>query len=317
MKRKIRTAVIGAGNMGKNHIRIYSNISHLVAIADISEDIGRPLAEKYKTSFYKDYLEMLTKEKPKAVSVVVPTPYHRKVVEDCLRYRIPTLVEKPITNTIKDAQTMLESAAKYKTSLMVGHVERFNPAVVKLKKLIRKGKFGKIISIVAQRVGISFPNTKDCDVLVDLGIHDVDIFNFLLDELPIRIKIVKQKLFKNNKADSASVLLEYKDACCMIQTNWITPIKMRKLYVTGTEGFAEVDYIRQQITLYDKIVEKKKEGNFFEFLSMYEYPKKDVYISKKEPLKEELLYFLDCVQNKRKIDSSYALDALKIVRGEE
>src|SRR3989338_309333 len=269
MKSKIKTAVIGVGNMGKNHVRIYSLISDLVSIADVDEEIGRTIAKTYHTKYYKNYQEMLDRERIEAVSVVVPTPYHRQVVEVCLKHRIPTMVEKPIAGKVTDAPYLIRLSEEYKANLMVGHVERFNPAVIKLRQLIKEGKLGNIISIVSQRVGISFPNIKNSNVLIDLGIHDVDVFNFLLNELPIRTKIVTHKMFKNNQADSASMILEYKNTCCLLQVNWITPIKMRKLFVTGTDGFTELDYIKQKIVMYDKIVEKKRDGNFFEFLSMY------------------------------------------------
>ncbi len=313
MKRKIKTAVIGAGSMGKNHVRVYSEISDLVAIADVREDTGKPLAKKYKTKFYLDYRKMLDREKPDAVSVVVPTQFHKEVAIECLNRKIPTLVEKPIAHTLEDAEAIIESASKNKTTLMVGHIERFNPAVLKLKNLINKGTIGRIISILAIRVGISFPATKNNDVIIDLAVHDIDIFNFLLDSTPISKKTVKHKLFKHNLWDSASILLEYKNAGCTIVTNWITPVKMRKLYVTGTDGFVELDYISQKINLHGKHMNKKKDGDFYEFLSMYDQPKKEVFISHKEPLKEELQFFLNSAAYNVKVDTSYALDALKIV----
>lgn len=313
MKRKIKTAVIGTGNMGKNHIRVYSEISDLVAIADIREDIGKPMAQKYKTKFYTDYRKMLDKEKPDAVSIVVPTQFHKEVAIECLNRKVATLVEKPIAHTVADAEAILDSSFKNKTTLMVGHIERFNPAILKLKNMINKGKIGRIISMLAIRVGVSFPATKNNDVVVDLAVHDIDIFNFLLDSLPINKNSIKHKLFKHNIWDSASILLEYKNAACSIVTNWITPVKMRKLYVTGTDGFVELDYISQKIIVYGKHMKKKQEGDFYEFLSMYEQPKKEVFLSRKEPLKEELQFFLNSAAYNVKVDTSFALDALKII----
>ena len=313
MKRKIKTAVIGTGSMGKNHIRVYSEISNLVAIADVRADIGRPLARKYKTKFYTDYRKMLDKEKPDAVSVVVPTQFHKEVAIECLNRKIATLVEKPIAHTVADAEEILASAQKNKTTLMVGHIERFNPAVLKLKSIINKGTLGRVISMLAIRVGISFPAAKNNDVVVDLAVHDIDVFNFLLDSPPIDKKTIKHKLFKNNLWDSASMLLEYKNAACTIVTNWITPVKMRKLYVTGTDGFVELDYISQKIILHGKHMHKKQDGDFYEFLSMYETPKKEVFLSRKEPLKEELQFFLNSAAYNIKVDTSFALDALKII----
>lgn len=292
MKSNLRTAVIGVGNMGINHARIYSQISRLVAVSDINEKVGRKVAKAYHAKFYLDYQTLLADNKIDAISVVVPTQFHKQITINCLENKVPVLVEKPISSTIEEAEEMIKISNENNTFLMVGHVERFNPAVVKLKKLIDQGKLGKIINLLAIRVGIAPPHISNSNVVLDLGIHDVDVFNFLLNDFPNSKKIIKKKLFKNNIADSASLLLEYSNATAIIQTNWITPIKMRKLYVTGTEGFAELDYISQKIIFYNKIINAKTDGNFYEFLSVSKNLTKEVFVSKKEPLKEELIYFL-------------------------
>jgi UDP-N-acetylglucosamine 3-dehydrogenase len=313
MKKKIRTAVIGAGNMGKNHARVYAEISNLVAISDLLPETGKVLSDQYGVRFYQDYREMLDIEKPDAVSVVVPTKFHKEVVLECLARKIPSLVEKPIASTVEEANIMLEAAKKYKTFLMVGHIERFNPAIKKLKQLIDTQRLGKIISLLAIRVGIAPPNIPNSDVVLDLGIHDVDIFNFLLDKFPVNKKVIRDKIFKNNKGDSASILLEYDSAIGYIQTNWITPIKMRKLFVTGTNAFVELDYISQRLILYEKILNTNYDGDFFELVSFSDTPKKDIFLSKKEPLKEELKYFISN-RIKPSLDSTkYALNAIKIL----
>lgn len=314
MKKNIKTAVIGVGNMGKNHARIYSEISDLVAVSDVIENTGKKIAEKYKVKFYKDFHEMLQKEKPDAVSVVVPTKFHKEITIDCLKREIPTLVEKPIADTLSDAKAMLEEAKKNRTFLMVGHIERFNPVVVRLKDLIDQRKFGRIISLLAIRVGISPPKISGSDVIIDLAIHDLDVFNYLLDELPHSKKIIGSKIFKDNRVDSAAILLEYKHAIGMIQTNWITPIKMRKLYLTGTDGFAEVDYISQKLVIHNNIINKKQVGDYLELISLSRAQKKEIYISRKEPLKNELLFFLKNRKNYQHITiTTGAIEALRLV----
>lgn len=308
MKKNIRTAVIGAGNMGKHHARVYSEISTLAGIADILPEIGRPLAKKYNTKYYQNYKELIKKEAPDVLSVVVPTNLHKEITIECLRMKIPVLVEKPMANSVKEAEKMLNEAKRNSVFLMVGHIERFNPAVIKLKNLIKEQRLGKIISLLAIRVGIAPPLLPNSDVSLELAIHDVDVFNYLLDEFPCSKKIIKQQIFKSNISDSVSLLLEYKNTIAIVQTNWITPIKMRRLYVTGTDGFAEIDYINQKLILYDKIMQIKPDGNFLEFVSLSETPKKEIFISKKEPLKEELRYFL---RNKDQLNMSNVNQAVK------
>src|SRR6266480_478233 len=108
--KKTKVAVIGVGNMGENHARVYSDIADLVAIAEINEDLGRAIAKKYNTKFYKSYKQMLQNEELEAISVAVPTMFHKKVVLECLREDLPTLVEKPIATNLSDAKKMQEYA---------------------------------------------------------------------------------------------------------------------------------------------------------------------------------------------------------------
>lgn len=311
MRKKIRTAVIGAGNMGKHHLRVYNEISQLVGIADIARTTGEALAAQYHINYYSDYQTLIEKENLEAVSIAVPTYLHTEIALYCLKKNIPTLVEKPIASTLKEANAIYTAAKKRKVFLMVGHIERFNPVVRTLKKLIDQGRLGKIISLLAIRVGMNPPRIPNSDVLLDLGIHDIDICNYLLNEFPIRKKIIKTKLFTHNKSDTAIAILEYKKQTAIIQTNWITPVKMRKLYVSATEGYAELDYVTQKLILYDKPIVTKQVGDFFELVSLSDQVKREVYISRKEPLKAELQYFLSQCHTKR-ADIEEALEALKI-----
>lgn len=311
--KKIKVGVIGVGNMGKNHARVYSEIASLVAISDINKEVGLEIAKKYNAHFYVNFKEMIKDEQLDVISVVVPTYLHRNVVFDTLKKGIPTLVEKPIASNFADAQKMQKLAEKYKTLLLVGHVERFNPVIIKLKKIIDEDRLGKVISLLAIRVGISPPNPAASDVAFDLGIHDVDVFNFLLGKFPEKKKVLKTRLFSKNIADSSTLLLEYGETIGIVQTNWVTPVKLRKLYVSGVEGYVELDYIQQKLVLYDKILHTQFDGSFYELVSLSETPKKEIYISKKEPLKEELLYFISNRHNWKLSNGADAIEALKIV----
>lgn len=312
--KKIKTAVIGAGNMGSNHARIYSEISNLVAVSDINSEVGRSLANKYNVKFYQNYKEMIDKEELEAVSVVVPTQYHSKVAIECLENKISTLLEKPIAKNLDQASKIIAQAKKSKTVLMIGHIERFNPATVTLKGIINKKKLGTIISLLAIRVGINPPKVPNADVSLDLAIHDIDIFNYLLDSFPISKKIVKHKVYKNNKADSSSIILEYPSTTGIIQTNWITPIKIRKLLITGSKGYCELDYVKQKLSIYNSPVHLLADDGFSNILSLSNNPKKDVLVSRKEPLREEISYFLKNKNNIGAFDNGLsAYKALEVL----
>ena len=177
-------------------------------------------------------------------------------------------------------------------------------------------ELGKVITISIRRVGGSSPKIQDVDVALDLGIHDVDIANYLLNEIPTDVNINRQRSFLKRQDDSAEFFLKYKSGASVhIQTNWITPVKIRNLSITGTEGYLELDYIKQEIKIFKNNYEKLRieDSGSFEYIMKFGQPEKTVIgLEKKEPLKEELSYFINCVQKNLKVDSQYALDALKI-----
>ena len=208
MTRKIKTAVIGVGNMGKNHARVYKEISSLTAVVDTNPNRGIQMADEFDVKWYKTVKELIKKEKIDALSIVVPTSKHSSIAKITLANKIPTLIEKPIAPTVKQGTELINLAKKFKTFLMVGHIERFNPAVVKVKGLIEKGKLGDIVSLLAIRVGVIPPAFFPSDVVIDLSIHDIDVFNFLLDQFPKKVTVGKNKIFNQNISDSAALLLE-------------------------------------------------------------------------------------------------------------
>ena len=313
----LKVAVIGTGNMGKNHIRIYSNIPtvNLIAIADIDENIGNKIAKKFQTKFYKDYKQLINDERPEVVSICVQTSFHYEIAKYCLSKGIHVLLEKPITTNVKEGKKLISLAKKNKLNLLVGNIERYNPAVIKVKDMINKGDLGRVTAITARRVGGFPPQIRDVNICVDLAIHDIDIINYLLDELPYEISVNKQRVHIRKRDDSVEFFLKYKHASAYIQTNWITPVKIRKLNITGTEGYLEMDYVSQKIEFYKSNYSKFKEESkdFSDFVLLFSQPDKiDIAVAKKEPLKEEISYFLNCIESKIRIDSSFAVEALKI-----
>lgn len=316
-----RVGVIGTGSMGKNHIRVYSEIGgvDLVAISDISQD-NKDIAQKYRCRFYADYREMLKNENLDAVSIVVPTSLHKEVALDCIDNGINILMEKPISDTVENARIIIDRAEKKGIILAVGHIERFNPAVIKLKEIINGGDLGEITSMVARRVGIFPPQIKDANVYLDLAVHDIDIFNFLLEKDPLEIFSVAGRALSESREDHAWMMITYPGAVCINQVNWITPVKVRNLAVTGTKGYVELNYISQELKLY----ESRIEGNYDSFgdfvVKFGESKEKRLEINKEEPLKKELEHFVACVENKTEplvtgLDGlkalKYSLDAMK------
>ncbi|MEK7665143.1 MAG: Gfo/Idh/MocA family oxidoreductase [Patescibacteria group bacterium] len=300
--KKYRVAVIGVGNMGKNHLRIYSEIPsvNVIAISDLNSSLIETFATKYHANAYLDFRKMLDGEDVDIVSICVPTSKHYEIARECVGRGINVLLEKPIANDIYHAQDLLDFAEKRSVKFLVGHIERFNPMVNRIKKIVGQGQIGKIIAIIARRVGMFPPQIQDVDVAIDLAIHDIDICNYLLGNLPFEIRKNGQRNLTKNREDSVEFFLRYESgASSYIQANWVTPVKIRKLIITGETGYLEADYISQEIELY----ENRGAGEVYVI---------KIVPDKKEPLREELLYFIDCVEKDVIIDSRFALDSLRI-----
>lgn len=313
--KKTKVAVIGVGNMGRHHVRVYSELTNveLVAISDINKNIGETIARKYGCKFFRDYKEMLKKEEIDAISIATPTSLHKDVALDAINANKHVLIEKPIADTVENAKKIIKAAKEKNVKLMVGHIERFNPAVRKLKEIINKGKLGDIKTIIIRRVGLFPPQIKDTNVIIDLAIHDIDICNYLLCKEPIVLHATAGKALTNKQEDYADIFLRYGAINVFIQVNWITPVKIRNLSITGTKGYAELNYITQDLKIYESIFEKPNDETFEEIVKFGQPKEIYININKKEPLKEELKSFISYVNGgKCEASGEEALKALEV-----
>ena len=297
----LKTAVIGIGNMGRHHARVYSGLksSCLVGVSDINKNAGTAIASKFGCNFYSDYLELLKRESPDIVSICVPTHLHYAVAKSVIESGSHLLIEKPISHNIKEAEELVKMAKDAGVKLTVGHVERFNPAIRKLKDIVVAGKLGNITSIMAQRVGL-FPSQIDGNnVIIDLAIHDIDIFNYILGKEPESVVISSGRALNNKSEDYADIFLKYSGTNGFIEVNWITPVKIRILTLTGTLGFAQVNYITQTINLYKTVYEKNYD-QFGDFVLKFGNPEMEkLQVERAEPIRLELEHFVDCIKNNK------------------
>ena len=312
----MKVGVIGVGSMGRNHARIYSGMPgvDLVGIADPDEGTGKELAAKHGCGYYKDHKDMLREEKPDAVSVCVPTSLHYEVSKDVISQGVNLLIEKPITKNLQHAEEIVRLAKDAGVKLAVGHIERFNPAVKRLKELIDRGDLGEITSILARRVGLFPPRIKDANVIIDIAVHDIDVFNYLLEKKPVKIQASAGKALVDDREDYADIFLRYNGTNGMIEVNWITPVKIRVLNVTGTKGYAELNYITQDLVMYESVY-KKSYDKFGDFVVHFGEPrKKHLKMEKEEPLKLELADFVQAVKQDRQplVTGEDGLEVLRI-----
>lgn len=274
----IRVGVIGTGAMGQNHVRIYREMEdvELAGISDVDQQRVEAMAVQFNTKGFTDYKEMFA-EGLDAVSIVVPTKLHKQVVLDALEAGLNVLVEKPIADTLENADLMIEAAKKAGKILMVGHIERFNPAVIKLKELIDSEILGKVVSISTRRVGPYNPRIRDVGVILDIGVHDIDIVSYLYGRRVNHVYAVAGADIHSFE-DHASIILRMDhEFAGVVETNWLTPHKVRKLTAIGIKGVAYLDYIDQTVETHNNgWIQKAK-------------------IKESEPLKNELEHFIDCV----------------------
>jgi len=296
MVNKIKVAVVGAGNMGRHHIRNYYEMENidLVAIAD-NDPESKELANQYGAKHFTDYVHMLDECEIDALSIVVPTPLHFEFALECMNRGKHVLLEKPIASTLEEADALIEKSTEKNVVFTVGHIERYNPVIETLKELVDSGKLGQISSIVSQRLG-GFPTTEPkTDVILDLAIHDIDILNFLTGHQGKIVGVHGSRTFHSKEVDSAEILLKHKYASGFIQANWVTPVKIRRITITGSNGFVEADYITQEITFYDANVAESLD-TFQEFVKQFSNPNTLVLSPQKyEPLRRELDAFVSAI----------------------
>jgi UDP-N-acetylglucosamine 3-dehydrogenase len=278
--KRLRVGVFGVGAMGVHHARVYSELAEaeLVGVADPREPQARDVAKACHTDAFTAY-EQLLKQDLDAVSIAVPTSLHREVAAKAARCGVHLLVEKPIADTLSNADAIIEAARRCNVKLMVGHIERFNPVILKLKELIVEGELGELLSISCRRVGPNPARIRDVGIIIDLAVHDIDAISYLYGMQAQHVYAIGGNSF-HIKEDYASILLHYAGRKSgFVETNWLTPHKIRKITVTGTKGVAHADYQDQSMELW-------REGLI-----------KAVQVEKREPLRNELEHFLHAVGN--------------------
>lgn len=280
----MRVGVIGCGAFGQNHVRNFSQMPHceLVGVADIDEDRLHTVKEAYGVPVYTEYKDLLKCDLD-AVTIAVPTTLHKNVACDVLGKGIHTLVEKPIASTLEEAETMIQTARREGANLMVGHVTRFEPTITKLKAMIDHDELGQVISLSAKRVGPYHPRIRDVGIIIDLGVHDIDIISYLHRERAQKVFAIAGKTVHTFE-DYASILMAFKsDKAGLIDMNWHTPHKVRKLTAVGTSSMVDINYLNNSLKNYNS-----------EWI-------REAKISAREPLRAELEAFISCIERDEEV----------------
>ncbi|MBS3105421.1 Gfo/Idh/MocA family oxidoreductase [Candidatus Woesearchaeota archaeon] len=294
--KKLKVAVIGAGAMGKSHARIYSDMGNaeLIAVCDKDEKAANEIAKKHNAKPFTDYKEI--DEKLDAVSVCVPTKLHKGVAMFFINKGINVLIEKPITDSLQEAKKLIKAAEVKNVKLMVGHVERFNPVVTEIKKRLENNELGKVYSITANRFS-PFPHRViDVGVTTDLAVHDIDIVMHLNNAKIKRIYAETGQRIHASHEDMLNAIIKFENNVVgIISTNWLTPKKVRELYVTGEKGMFVAKYLTQELYFYKNEFAEKEFDYSKGITSIVEGDMIKIKINYKEPLLAELEEFADCI----------------------
>lgn len=285
---KLKVGVVGVGHLGQHHARILAENPdcELFGIADTDKKAANKIANAYNTQGFFDYKHLLGKVD--AVSIAVPTILHYDIAKEFMEHGTHVLVEKPITTTIEQAAELIELSKKYKVILQVGHIERFNAAVVKLRTIIDNPLF-----IEAHRLGPYDPRVKDIGVVLDLMIHDIDLILQVVNSPVKSIDALGVGIYDSTKEDIANARIKFENGCTAnLTVSRVTPVKKRKIRFFQNDAYISINLARQNMEIYNRIeLPKTKDGE-----NPVTIKRKKVSITKEEPLKMELEHFLDCVR---------------------
>lgn len=297
-----RTAVVGSGAMGRHHVRLYHDLpeSELIAVADADAGKAQVIARHHGVRFYTDYRAMFDAEDLDAVSICVPTTAHLGVASEAIRRGLHILIEKPIAATVREGQTIVDQARAEGVTCMIGHVERFNPAVVELKRRLDAGELGRLFQIVARRKGPSPHRVRDVGVVIDLAAHDLDIMWYLTGAEVTRVYAETAQQVHESYEDMLSGLLRFNDGTVgVLDINWLTPTKIRELSVIGERGMFQVNYLTQDLFFFENAETHEMWDALSILRGVAEGRMIRHVVAKREPLRTELEAFLATVRGEK------------------
>lgn len=292
--RKVKFGVIGVGFWGRNQARVLSELERadLVAVCDVDRARAKSVGEKYDVSWYTENAGLLRRDDVDAVCICTPTITHHRIALETIEAGKHVLVEKPMAKSPKEVKEILGAAERKGVYLMTGFIERFNPGVHRVKKLIDDGVLGKVVLAFTRRVGRWPERVGDIGVVKDSAIHDIDIMRFLFEE-EVASVYARAGSLGHKFEDYAQIILGFSgNRTAFVEANWLTPRKIRMLTVTGTDAIATVDYITQEVTIENS--ERSVTPNS----------------KREEPLMLELRHFTESIIADRK-PSVTGLDGLK------
>lgn len=283
---KIKAAVIGAGYLGRQHVRVLSELENveLVGVVDTNPETARAVAAEYSARAYGSHRDL--SDQVSAVSLATPTRNHASIGIDLLARGFDVLVEKPIASSLAEADALIEAANRHRRILQVGHLERFNPAVVAARKLLTTPLFFEV-----HRLGVFTARSLDIDVVSDLMIHDLDLVLDFVRSPVNRVSAVGLPIL-TDKVDIANARIEFANGCVAnVTASRVSTEKVRKLRFFQKSQYVSLDFSRQDVVVLS--VENRPAGEPPLIL-----PRR-VETARVEPLRAEVESFLESVRTRR------------------
>jgi UDP-N-acetylglucosamine 3-dehydrogenase len=280
---RLRIGVVGVGVMGSNHARVLSDMAgvELVGVADPDRKARDFVSGALGCNAVTDVDELLGCG-VEAVTIAAPTHLHHDIALKCIARGVHVLVEKPVASTVEEGRAIVAAARRAGVMLMVGHVERFNPAVESIKRAI---KDQDILSIAITRVGPFPPRMSNVGVVIDLGVHDIDLIRWFTESEIVEI----QPQMSSAVAEREDIaLLQFRTASGVlahINTNWLTPFKARTIHIATRDKYLIADLLTLQVT------------ECFGFQPDGSYSMRHLSVGYAEPLRAELVAFVDAIRS--------------------
>jgi len=311
--KRIKTGVIGLGRMGRHHCRIYSSLkeSNLVGIYDINPIAADESAGMYDITVCQSVDALL--DQVDAVSIATPTHTHFDLVQRCLQHNVHVLVEKPITDSIENAEQLARMVDGSGLIIQVGHIERFNPTYLELKKVLESMQ---VLAINFRRLSPYRVSNKDVDVVLDLMVHDLDLSLDLTGKEPDSVAAYGLMPFSNS-LDHVVAQLYYSDGPLItLAASRVTEEKIRLIEVTAEDAFVEADLLNKSIHVHRCSTGEYSAQNHGGVKYRQESMIERILVPNAEPLGLEIKHFLECISNNCSpcVSINDGLNALRIAQ---
>ncbi len=314
--RRLRVGQVGLGSMGRNHLRVLRTLpqAELVAISDPMPEVLSAAVAASGAPAFAEPEAMLEQAGLDAVVIAAPTTFHLPLALAAIDRGIAVLVEKPLAATPEEGLRVAIAARDAGVPVQVGHVERFNPAVRELGRLLAGGALSSIYAITSRRAGPFPARIRDVGVTIDLATHDADILSWIAGQRPVRVSAETAQRIHTGHEDLLFGLLHFPSgAIGMLDVNWLTPDKRRSLVVLGEEGMFELDYLTQRLT-FSRAQAKAVPTLIRGYAPTFEGDVTEIPVERGEPLAAELTSFLGVVQHggRPEVDAEDGLWAVAI-----